>query len=171
MNERRTDVRVRALRPDEASLHRDVRLRALRQSPNSFGETYADIAGRSPSYWEDQTKAVTEPGRNVMFVACDDTRANGMVYGLLDRDRRDGGRVGGMWVDPSNRRRGIGREMLAAVIGWCGERELKRLGLWAPAGNPAAIAFYRDAGFRETDNRRRLREGHDLEIVEMTRAL
>ena len=92
-----------------------------------------------------------------------------MVYGLLDRERSDGGRIGGMWVDPSYRRQGIGREMLDAVIAWSRGRELKCLGLWAPVHSRAAIAFYRHAGFLETASVRQLRDGHELEIVEMTR--
>jgi hypothetical protein len=55
-------VELRRLSPHEVSLHGDLRLRALRDAPDSFGETFADAAGRSIAYWEDLTRSVTEPG-------------------------------------------------------------------------------------------------------------
>jgi len=159
------------LEPDEMSLHREVRLRALREAPNSFGGTFEEEGSRSDAYWEAQTKAVTEPGRNVLFLACESREVYGMVYGLLDRERPDGARVGGMWVEPAMRRRGLGRDLLTSVIDWARGRKLKRIGLWAPAHGVAAIALYRTAGFHETPRRGRLRDGSEFEIVEMARDL
>jgi GNAT superfamily N-acetyltransferase len=88
-------------------------------APESFGETAVEVEARPTSYWEDLTRSVTEPGQ-----------------------------VGGMWVDPAWRRRGVGRLLLQAVFDWARGRELTRLGLWAPARSPAAIALYSRAGFR-----------------------
>jgi len=50
------------------NLHRDLRLRALRDAPDSFGETYADADARPSSYWEDLTRSVTERGHHAMFL-------------------------------------------------------------------------------------------------------
>ena len=95
-------MHIRALRPDEVSLHREVRLRALRDAPNSFGGTIEEEESRLRAYWEHQTKAVTGIGRNVMYIASDDEEVHGMIYGLRDRERNDGARVGGMWVEQPN---------------------------------------------------------------------
>jgi GNAT superfamily N-acetyltransferase len=149
------------------TLHRDLRLRALREAPDSFGETFAEAAARPISYWEDLTRSVTEPGRHVMFLACEGEHVLGSTYGLIDRERNETGRVGGMWVEPASRRRGVGRTLLQQVFGWARERGLSRLGLWAPAHSAAAIALYRQAGFRETGNRRPLQTNPSLEIIEM----
>ena len=58
-----------------------------------------------------------------------------------------------MWVEPAWRRRGVGAALLQEVFDWARSRGLKQLALWAPA-NPAAIALYKRAGFRETGERR-----------------
>lgn len=160
-------VTVRALLSDEIDLHRDLRLMALRDAPDSFSETLADIGARAPSYWEDLTRSVTPPGPHVMFLACDGDSRCGMVYGLLDRERTDAGRIGGMWVAPAWRRRGVGRALLQAVSHWARERGLRRLGLWAPSHSPAAIALYRQAGFRETGRHRPLPSRPALQVIEM----
>jgi GNAT superfamily N-acetyltransferase len=160
-------VELRRLASHEVDLHRDLRLRALRDAPDSFGETFAAAAVRPISYWEELTRSVTEPGRDVMFLACEGDDVLGSAYGLLDRARTDAGRVGGMWVGPAWRRRGVGRALLQEVIRWARERRLRHLGLWAPAHNPAAIALYSRAGFRNTGDRRALPTNPTLSIIAM----
>jgi GNAT superfamily N-acetyltransferase len=139
----------------------------LQEAPDSFGETFADIAARPVSYWEDLTRSVTEPGPHVMFLAHEGNDVVGSTYGLLDREHSEAGRVGGMWVDPAWRRRGVGRALLQEVFRWAREHNLRRLGLWAPAHSPAALALYGQAGFRETGQRRPLPTNPSLQIIEM----
>ena len=97
-------------------LRRELRLRALGDAPESFGETAAEAEARPTSYWEDLTRSVTEPGCHVMFLADEGRDPVGSAYGLLDRDRVQAGRVGGMWVDPAWRRRGVGRLLYKAPV-------------------------------------------------------
>jgi GNAT superfamily N-acetyltransferase len=161
-------VRIRALDPDEIDLHRTVRLGALQDAPDSFGETFFEAAAKPMTYWEELTRSVTEPAWNVMFLACEGDGVLGCVYGLVNRTRADQGRVGGMWVSPASRRRGIGQALLEAVIAWSRQRGFTGLGLWAPAHSPAALALYAKAGFRETGFRQSMPTNPNLEIVEMT---
>jgi GNAT superfamily N-acetyltransferase len=139
---------IRKLEPHEVIFHRELRIRVLSDSPNSFGETASEAEARPRSYWEELTRSVTEPNRHVMFVAFEGDTLVGTTYGLLDSERKDAGRVGSMWVEASQRRRGVGRALLAAVLVWARARGLKRVGLWAPASEPAAVALYYHAGFR-----------------------
>ena len=160
-------IHLRRLAAHEVDLHRDLRLRALRDAPDSFGETFADAAARPMSYWEDLTRSVTEHGRHVMFLACEGEDVLGSAYGLLDQDDGHAGRVGGMWVEPAWRGRGVGSALLREVFGWARSRGLDRLGLWAPAHRPAAIALYSRTGFRETGDRRPLPTNPSLWIIAM----
>lgn len=161
-------MHIRRLEADEVDLHRGVRLGALRDAPDSFGETFADAAARPITYWEELTRSVTEPERHVMFLACEGDDVVGCAYGLVDHERGDHGRVGGMWVNPDARRRGMGDALLAAAITWARGRGLKNLGLWAPAHKPAALALYGKAGFHETGVRKAMPTDPALQIVEMT---
>ena len=154
-------MHLRRLELHEVTLHRELRLRALHEAPDSFGETYAEVAARPLSYWEELTRSVTEPGRHVMFLAFEGNDVVGSTYGL------ETGRVGGMWVEPAWRRHGVGRALLQEVFSWARERKLSRLGLWAPAHSPAALGLYAQAGFRETGTRRPLPTNPALQIIEM----
>ena len=160
-------MEIRALKPNEVSLHRELRLRALRDSPNAFGDTIAEAESQPQAYWEELTKSVTTFGPHVMFVACEGEDPQGSTYGLLDREQIGVGRVGGMWVAPSRRRQGFGRALLEAVFTWARKRKLKCLVLWAPAHSPGAVALYRKAGFHETGNCRPLPTNSKLQIIEM----
>ncbi len=160
-------MQIRTLETHEVELHRQLRLLALRDAPNAFGETFEDAEARPLSYWEDLTRSVTEPGQHVMFLACEDDAVQGSTYGLIDRDRRDAGRVGGMWVKPLWRRQGIGRALLGEVFAWARDRKLMRLGLWAPPHSRGACTLYHDAGFHETGHRQALPTNPGLEIIEM----
>lgn len=164
-------MHLRRLKSHEMNLHRDLRLRALRDAPDAFGETVADVAARPTAYWEELTRSVTEPGRHVMVLACEGQDVFGSTYGLLDPDQGAAGRVGGMWVEPLSRRRGVGRALLQEVFRWAWERGLGRLALWAPAHSPAALALYGQAGFRETGISRPLPTNPALQIVEMEAAV
>jgi GNAT superfamily N-acetyltransferase len=160
-------MHLRRLESHEAGLHRELRLRALQEAPDSFGETFADVAARPFSYWEELTHSVAESGRHVMFLAYEGSDVLGSIYGLRDQDCIERGRVGGMWVEPAWRRRGVGRVLLQEVFRWAREHGFSRLGLWAPAHSPAALALYGRAGFRETGKRRALPTNPSLQIVEM----
>jgi len=144
-------MHLRRLEPHEVSLHRELRLRALQEAPDSFGETFADVAARPLPYWENLTRSVTESGRHVMFLAYEGSDVVGSTYGLLDSEN-EAGRVGGMWVEPAWRRRGVGRALLHEVFSGAREHKLRRLGLWAPAHSPTALALYSQAGFRAAND-------------------
>jgi GNAT superfamily N-acetyltransferase len=161
-------VKVRPLAADEQTLLRDLRLRALGESPDAFEETVADALSRPDSYWAELTKSVTAPGRHAMFLAEDTEGPSGFVFGLLDSKRPDVGHLGGMWVDPRARSRGAGRALANAVISWARGRGLLRLELWVTEGNEGAIRLYERCGFTVTGHRRPLPSNVSLQIVEMT---
>lgn len=164
-------IGIRSLQPHEVGLHREVRLRALLESPDSFGETAAEAQAQPQSYWEDLTRSVTARDGGIMLLACEGSGVWGSAYGLLDRERSDAGRIGGMWVDPMRRRQGIGRALVQAVLSWARQRGLERVGLWAPAANAGAIALYHSADFVASGRERPLRADAGIRIVEMERML
>ena len=105
-------MELRRLQSHEVELHRDVRWRALRDAPDSFAESFAEAAVRPITYWEELTRSVTIPSPHVMFLGCESEDIVGSTYGLMDRSHPDVGRVGGMWVEPAWRGRGVGRALL-----------------------------------------------------------
>ena len=61
------------------------------------------------------------------------------------------GLVVSMWTEPAHRRRGLGRQVLDAMLDWCRARGVRRLTLHASAeGRP----LYERVGFRSTNEMR-----------------
>jgi len=162
---------VRRLRADEAALLKALRLRALADAPDAFAHTHAEISARPNSYWDDMTRSVTEPGRNLMLVAEETQGPIGMAFGIVDRDRPARAHLGGMWVEPDVRHRGAGRALADGVIAWARERGFAEMVLWVTEGNKPAIALYERLGFVMTGRRDRLPPNPSLAILEMERSL
>ena len=172
MTERQTktpEIELRRLASGEAELHRAVRLAALADAPDAFHETLAAVEAWPDAYWDELTASVTAAGRHAMFVTLAGTAPIGCVYALLDGERSDTARVGGMWVHPDWRRYGIGARLLDAVVDWGRSRGRSRTALWVATEAGAAGALYRRAGFRPTGGEMPIRDGASALVVELVR--
>jgi ribosomal protein S18 acetylase RimI-like enzyme len=55
--------------------------------------------------------------------------------------------IGGMWVYPEHRRRGVGRALLEAAVHWSAKRGARQVSLTVVTSNREASALYESAGF------------------------
>ncbi|HZQ37096.1 MAG TPA: GNAT family N-acetyltransferase, partial [Dehalococcoidia bacterium] len=60
-------MEIRAVRPDEAALLRDVRLRALADAPEAFLTTLDEALAYPEQVWRE--RAATQPGRVTLIAA------------------------------------------------------------------------------------------------------
>jgi GNAT superfamily N-acetyltransferase len=160
-------MRIRALERHEWALFRELRLRALADSPDAFARTLAQALGEDDAYWVKLTESVTAPGGQVMLMAEVEGRPAGLAFGLFDKERAKIGHVAGMWVDPGARGRGAGRALLDAAIAWARSRALDRLELWVTKGNAPAERLYERAGFADTGRRDALASNPALQTIQM----
>jgi len=137
---------------------RDLRLRALAESPGAFGSTYARERLFAPSEWQDRLADPT----SVSVLAEVDGVPAGLAGGYPDLPGLL--HVVAMWVDPAARGRRVAAALLDAVEAWAAGRGL-RLHLDVTTTNLAARRVYERYGFVATGERRPLREGA-AEVVE-----
>src|SRR5919197_937326 len=109
-------MEVRQLRTDETDLLRDIRLRALQDTPWAFGSTYAREREHTAERWA--WFAAQED--SVIYVALDGDTGVGMAGGFVPEEGTV--MLWGMWVDASARGHGLGRTLVEAVIAWARER-------------------------------------------------
>ena len=145
-----SQISVRPLGVGESRLVRELRVRALRDSPTAFAQTEAEALSQSDDVWLRLAESMTGAARNAMFVAESGEEFVGCTYALVDQTDEQVGRVGGFWVDSRYRRLGIGRQLLRSVGHWAIARQRDRLRLWVPADAFGARAFYLAQGFAET---------------------
>ena len=145
-------VTTRRLGPEDWRSWREIRLRALQDSPSAFGSTYASERSRPEAFWRER---LSNPD-NVAVLAESAARSAGMAGGF--RDLPGLLHVVAMWVDPGHRRHGVAHLVLDSVRDWGRDRGL-RLHLDVETTNEAARRCYERYGFVATGETRPIREG------------
>lgn len=151
-------MRIRVAGPAEWRTWRELRLRALADSPDAFGETLEGATARDEAAWTSST--ATDPGRVVLIAE----QASGWIGTAVARVTPDDrcAHLYAMWVAPDARRRGVGRALVDAAMRWSRFAGAGTLALKVTDRAPAAEAMYRTLGFADTGTSEALRPGSDI---------
>jgi len=159
------DVVIEPL-PDGAwQLLRELRLEALRDAPDAFWATWEDERKYGAGEWTRFARSVA------WFVATRDGRRVGLVGAVQRDDCAEEREVIGMWVHPTERRKGIAGLLLDAVTRWAGTQGAAVLTLWVTHRNHLAHTFYLRQGFTPTGEEAPMPGGRAGTEVRMRRAL
>ena len=138
------------LQKEELGLCKELRLRALKDAPAAFAETYENALECDDDYWDLISSSMVEPNKQRMFIAKESEDYIGSVYAILAMDDKSTGRLGGMWVDSRYRQKGVGVKLFLALKSWAENLGLKRVKLWVEDRDVGAKIFYSRLGFIET---------------------
>jgi ribosomal protein S18 acetylase RimI-like enzyme len=153
-----------------ASLFKDVRLRALQESPGAFGSTYAKELLLADSDWIKRVERWNgEVGAG--FLALDEGTPCGIAGSILDQTDATRAQLLSMWTAPTHRQRGIGRLLVDEVMGWAGRRSARTLLLMVTSNNESAIRFYGRLGFTRTGRTEPYPNDPGVVEYEMSRAI
>ena len=108
-------LKVVAFQPAQWALYRDLRLMALKDSPEAFGGTYAQAARVSDAVWASRL-ANADGVRDLPLLLLVDDVAAGMAWGTMDRTSTETACVYQMWVAPEYRGLGGGSLLLDQII-------------------------------------------------------
>lgn len=162
-----SEIGVRLLDEESWGEYRDVRLRALQESPEAFVATVEEEREYDEQLWR------TRMRRSRRLLAEDGGAVVGVVSVGAERVSDDGvGELFGLWVEPELRGKGVARKLLEAAARQARHDDLRHLVYWVGTDNGRAVAFASSFGFRPTDSRRPVRvEGEDEEAEEMAMVL
>ena len=149
---------------------KDVRLRALLDTPSAFSSTYAAEAQLTDADWIRRTSQWSG-NRSITYLALDSGKPCGLVSGFFDKGDALLAHLASMWVAPTHRRLGIGRELVNAIIDWGRAQGARALQLIVTSNNDAAIEFYERLGFTMTGKIGPYRNDPALDDLEMIRSL
>ncbi len=141
----------RRLTPDDWEAFREIRLRALGDSPDAFGSTLAREQAFTEADWRQRLSGPVVVVDDPTPVAVGGTFVDDGVL-----------HVWGMWTDPAHRRRGHARAVLDALIPVGESAELD-----VNVANAAAVTAYERYGFVRTCLVQPLRPGSDQQMRSM----
>lgn len=143
----------------EASTRADVLIE--RMTEHDLLEVVEIEQGSGLSYWgwDAYHTELQSPIDSIMLVAREKgiTRPGGpsVIGFIVGRCLADEVHVNNMAVRPDFRRKGIGQELLEALLNWAEAKEASQAVLEVRAGNTAAQQLYRASGFQVVGRRRR----------------
>ena len=155
-------ITVRRLAADEWRMYRELRLRALADSPDAYGSTHAREAARPDVDWEDWVRAGATSDAHLPVVALSGTTPVGLAWARRDEHNPSLAHLFQVWVAPMHRGRGVGRLLTHAVISWARTLGLRTLRLGVTASHPAAMQLYRHVGFVNVGEPESLRPGSSV---------
>jgi ribosomal protein S18 acetylase RimI-like enzyme len=142
-------IRLEVICPANALLFKNVRLRALQDTPSAFSSTYAKESELTDADWVKRAVQWSS-GQSVGYLAIDAGSAYGIASGMLDQDDATCAHLFSMWIAPTHRRLGIGRMLVEAVLAWAQAQNIRTVQLLVTSNNDSAITFYHRLGFALT---------------------
>lgn len=126
---------------------REVRLRALEDSPWAFASTHERELAFTDEVWRERaTPSGGVPGASTSFAAERNGRFDALVSGFVSDDPTTVFLVA-MWVAPDLRGRGVGAQLVEAVTDWARAHGAERVCLSVEAGNDSAFRLYTRCAF------------------------
>ncbi len=138
---------VRRLAGADAAAWQALRLEALRRHPEAFGAAEEDEGDPPEAIVAARLERGPPDAVLGAFAAGALLGAAGLAV-QAGRKRRHLALLWGLYVRPEARGRGLGAALVAAVVAAARAAEVEQLQLGVGAGNAAAMALYRAAGFQ-----------------------
>lgn len=156
---------------DEWPAYRALRLEALTIAPQAFGASLASMSDKPDEFWRNRL-TVTELGPDSILLFA---KLEGELVGMVGAFINSTGvaNIISMYVSPATRRRGIGKQLLQAILDVIATDEsIREATLTVNGSLPDAMALYSSAGFEVVDRScAPMGDGIEYEHVEMVKRL
>ena len=137
-------IQIRQLTPADAESFRELRLEGLRLNPEAFGSTY-DFEKDQPL-----TRYTGWLTNSTVFGAYENSHliATASFTQLSGQKNSHKGLLRAMYVRPTHRRSGAGRQLVQAVIETA-RQKVEQIQLSVVSTNQPALRLYQSLGFRQ----------------------
>ncbi|MBL0314126.1 MAG: GNAT family N-acetyltransferase [Holophagaceae bacterium] len=158
---------VRQFQSSEWKIYKDLRLRALADSPNAFGSLLSIELELTDAQWAESLVAASVSGLDLPLIACVGAEPAGLAWAKAGAMDPSTIHLFQVWVAPAHRGRGLGRSLLRTAIQWGRDRGAKAMLLGVTCGDTSAFRLYVSVGFKPVGTTRPLRPGSQVQVQEM----
>lgn len=163
-----TKILVRQLLEEDWQVYREIRLRSLKQDPDSFGSTYERESKLTDEHWMERLRLDARSFASLPLIAQLGQNYLGLACGVVHDQDDDSAQLYQMWVAPDSRGSGIGRALVNEIIRWAENLGVSTLNLGVTSTNTAAVRLYESIGFVVVGDLQALRVGSELHVQNMT---
>ena len=144
---------LRRIRAGEAGLYREIRLRALKNSPQAFGTKYDDALKRSRDVWVEQADRGAAPNRHCahffLLQGCGEMQnVVGLVSLYQSPQVPERAHLCSLWIEENVRGGGGGLMLCQCVIDFAREQRYRILHTEATPHNKRVEHLYERLGFQ-----------------------
>lgn len=156
-----SEITVRPLGEEDWKQYRDIRLMALKDSPQSFVASLEQEEALEEQLWRERMR------RSRRLVAERDGSLLGVVsLGHGDADQPGSGELFGLWVAPQARGAGVAWKLVEEGAAQALRDGLSHIRYWVDTDNGRAVAFASSFGFRPGATRRPMRVANEQDGAE-----
>ena len=154
-------MKIRKIKSTEGLLLRELRLSALADSPHAFGVKLSDEEMKPMHEYSLSAEKHATSESSTTFIALDDNIPIGQIGAFFEKSS---GKpfICAVWVIPTHRRLGVGRQLISTAMTWLTERGAHDIYAWVANTNTKAIEFYQSIWFQSTDEQQPLPSDADI---------
>lgn len=155
-------IEIHIAQPEEWEFFRDLRLRALNDSPEAFSSTF----DREKQFTKDEW--VSRMTNGASFVASEDGTGVGIIGVMqFEETKLTEYKIVSMWVDLNHRGTHLARTLVDKAKAWARTKNASSIYLHVESNNKAATKFYEKVGFKQIPNTRFNPEDTEIVYLEM----
>lgn len=144
-----SEITIRTLAEDEWEQYREMRLRALRESPDAFVADVSTEEDYDEQLWRDRMN------RSVRLLISKGSEPVGIASVRMNESLfDDAAELFSLWVTPDLRGEGLAAQLVVAASEAAEKQGARQLVYWVGTENVPAVAFASGYGFRPTEHRR-----------------
>ena len=164
-------LEIKPILPEDWSVLKSVRLRALADAPGAFGTTWAEASAYSEEEWQARARRFSELPPAIGCLAFVGGVPCGMACAFPSEEHRQTAGLTSFWAAPEARGQGVGDALAAFVAQWATAQGISVLEADVVEDNGRAIAFYKRMGFAETGQSEPFRGDPSKRIIGLAKKL
>jgi ribosomal protein S18 acetylase RimI-like enzyme len=141
-------IEIRRIKKSEVDHFKRIRLRSLRESPESFAASYEDALLRDDESWINQVNKCCSGANRATFLCFDNESLVGITSLYRHEQQTVVGELLQVWVQPEYRKKGLASCLLSESLKWGKNNGFSEVLATVSNTNYGVIKFYELHGFR-----------------------